>query len=192
MKLANNTFNQPVSSSFLVLYVCDPDRHFIVVCLKYFYAHPRCPADRSTASFPTELQSVSLQKSIVILTSSTYYPLHFPSSYSSFCFLIVLILHILCVFIIETSPSSCHCSPSPSPHILQILFHSFFSLSLPSPLSLPWCVHSRVCCGFFMIYQCFAWRLCFAHHFFLIWVVNRQSPVLVRTVCFAITMASIR
>jgi len=29
MKLVNNTVNQPVSSSFLVLYVCRPDRHFI-------------------------------------------------------------------------------------------------------------------------------------------------------------------
>ena len=29
MKLVNSIVNQPVSSSFLVFYVCSPDRHFI-------------------------------------------------------------------------------------------------------------------------------------------------------------------
>jgi len=136
------------------------------------------------------VQGVSLHKSIIILTSSTYCRLHFPSSYSSFRFLIVLILHILRLFIIESSPSTRHCYPSPSPHLFKILLHSFFSFSLLSPLSLSWCVHSRVCCGFFKTDQCFAWCVCFALHFFLIWVVNGQRTVLARTESFAAAIAS--
>ena len=134
------------------------------------------------------VEDVSLHKSIITFLNiiSSSFPLFLYFSLFSYC--PNTIYHSS--FFYWSTPSSWHCYPSPSPHLFQILFHSFFSSSLHSPLSLSWCIHSRICCGFFRTDQCFAWRVCFVLHFFLNWGVNGQRAVLAGIECFAVAIAA--